>query len=141
MEKTSVYDIEAGKFVNKLAEELKKIQELEMPEWAKFVKTGRAKERPPLEEDWWFKRAASILRQLYTKKIVGVSRLRTKYGSKKNRGMAPEKFFKASGKIIRVILQKAEKAGFVEKATGKRIGRKLTKRGNEFLDNVASGMK
>ena len=29
------------------------------------------------------------------KKIIGVNRLRTKYGSKKNRGMKPERFRKA----------------------------------------------
>ena len=141
MEKITVYDIEAGKFVNKLAGELKEIPEFEMPEWAKFVKTSPAKQRTPFESDWWFKRVASIIRQIYIKKVMGVSRLRTKYGGKKNRGMMPERFMKGSGKIIRVILQKSEQAGFIEKATGKRVGRKLTKRGKDFLDNIAASMK
>ena len=141
MEKITIFDIEAGKFIDKLAEELKKIPEFEAPEWAKFVKTGPAKARTPFESDWWFKRAASVLRQIYLKKVMGVSRLRTRYGSKKNRGMRPERFMRGSGKIIRVILQKSEKAGFAEKAAGKKVGRKLTKKGKDFLDSVAASIK
>lgn len=139
-EKT-VYDVNSHAFVNALAEELKKIPFFEMPEWAKFVKTGTAKERPPFEVDWWYKRAASILRQLYTKKVVGVSRLRTRYGSKKDRGVKPKRFRKASGKIIRLILQQAEKALLVEKSKGKKAGRVLSEKGKAFLNEIASNLK
>ncbi len=132
----NIYDIQAGKFVAFLATELQKMKEFEMPGWAAFVKTSAARERPPVEQDWWYKRAASILRQLYIKGIVGVERLRTRYGGKKDRGSKPEKFYKGSSKIIRVILQQAEKAGFVAKAE-KKAGRCLTEKGKEFLDDVA----
>ncbi len=134
-------EVDAGKFIDSLAAELKKIKEFEMPEWAKFVKTSPAKERPPTESDWWYKRAASILRQIYIRKIVGVERLRTRYGGRKNRGAKPEEFRKASGKIIRVILQQAEKAGFVEKAEGTKKGRKLTEKGKQFLESIAEKVK
>ncbi len=107
-------------FNAKLAEALKKIEEIKTPEFMSYVKSGSGKMRPPAEEDFWYKRAASILRQLYIRKVVGVNRLRTRYGSLKNRGMQPEKFRRASGKIIRLILQQAEKAGLVEKAKGKK---------------------
>lgn len=115
--------------------------EFSMPEWAKFVKTSVARERPPLEEDWWWLRIASILRQLYMKKVVGVGRLKTRYGGKKDRGMQPSKFFKGSGKIIRVLLQRAEQAGLVEKVKGRRHGRQLTKKGKDFLDEIAKEIK
>jgi len=134
--KMTVYDIPADKYNKKLAETLKKMTEFEMPEWALFVKTSVARQRPPIEEDWWHKRAASILRQLYINGVVGVGRLRTRYGGRKNRGMQPEEFRKGSGKIIRTILQQAEKAGFVEKVKAKRTGRKLTEKGTEFLNSI-----
>lgn len=136
-----VHEVASQKFIEALALELKKLEEFKMPEWALFVKTSRAKERPPENDDWWYIRAASILRAAYVKGFVGVSRLKTKYGSRKNRGMKPEKFYKASGKIIRVILQQATKAGMTEYAKDKKIGRKLTKNGLAFLENLAKEMK
>lgn len=133
----TIYDVDPHKYNQILAGELKKIDSFEMPEWAYFVKTSVSTERPPVESDWWYKRAASILRQLYKKGVVGVNRLRVRYGGRKDRGARPKEFRKGSGKIIRVILQQAEKAGFVEKVNGKRKGRQLTKKGKEFLDKVA----
>jgi len=112
--------------------------EFVQPEWSFFIKTGVAKERPPQDPDFWCKRAASILRQIYINKTVGVNRLKTRYGSKKNRGVQPSKFRKASGKIIRTILQQSEKAGLLEKFNepGKRAGRILTKQGKELLEGL-----
>ncbi len=132
----------AQEFNLKLAEALKKVSEFKQPEWAEFVKSGPSKERPIEDPDFWNKRAASILRQIYRKGIVGVSRLRTKYGSKKNRGMKPESFKKAGGKIIRTILQQADNAGFTEvikntkETKVKKSGRKLTEKGKEFLEGI-----
>jgi small subunit ribosomal protein S19e len=137
-----VYDLDSQEYNSKLAEALKKIPEFQEPEWVQFVKSGPSKERPIEEPDFWFKRAASILRQIYKKKVVGVSRLRTKYGSRKNRGVRPERFQKASGKIIRVVLQQCDKAGFTESVKDikglkkRKLGRQLTKKGKEFLEAV-----
>ena len=138
----AVYDIEAQEFNLKLAEALKKIPEFKQPEWSKFVKSGPAKSRPIEDLDFWYKRSASILKQIYKKNIVGVNRLKTKYGSKKNRGYKPERFKKAGGKIIRTILQQADAAGLTEIAKQvrgvrrKKPGRQLTQKGREFLENI-----
>lgn len=129
--------IEAGKYNKLLAEALKKIPEFKKPEFIDFVKSGAHKARPILEEDFWHKRAASILRQIYIRKIVGVSRLRTRYGGRKDRGMQPPIFKKGGGKIIRTILQQAESAGLLEKSKDKRAGRKLTEKGRNFLEEFA----
>jgi len=133
-----VYEMPTNEYNEKLALLLKSMEGFEEPEWSLFVKTGTAKKKPPLEEDFWYKRAASILRQIYINKTVGVNRLKTRYGSKKNRGYKPERFRKASGKIIRVILQQAEKEGLLEKynESGKRAGRKLTEKGKDLLEGV-----
>ncbi len=124
------------KFIPALAEALKKIPEFEVPEWAAYVKTGVSRERPPMSDDFWYTRAASILRQLYIRGVVGVGKLRTRYGSRKDRGGRPDKFFKAGGKIIRVILQQAEAAGLVEKVLRMQHGRRLTEKGRDFLDSI-----
>ena len=137
-----VYELDPQEYNLKLAEALKKIPEIKQPEWSKLVKSGPSKERPIEDPDFWYKRTASILRQIYKKKIIGVSRLRTKYGSKKNRGMKPEKFKKASGKIIRTILQQLDQAGFTEivkeikGVRSKKPGRQLTQKGKEFLEGI-----
>lgn len=137
-----VYELNAQEYNLKLAEALKKIPEFKQPEWSEFVKSGPSKERPIEDPDFWYKRAASILRQIYKNKIVGVNRLRTKYGSKKDRGFKPEIFQKAGGKIIRTILQQSDKAGFTEIAKvirgvrGRKPGRQLTKSGKEFMEGV-----
>lgn len=139
MEKT-LYEIEPQKYLKELSIRLKENKDFKMPEWAYFVKTSAARERPPFESEWWSIRVASILRQIYLHGVVGVGRLRTKYGGRKDRGMRPKQFRKGSGKIIRTILQQAEKAGILEKVKDKKAGRKLTKKGKEFLDEVARGI-
>jgi len=142
VETNSVYEISPQEYNLKLAEALKNLPEFQEPEWAKFVKSSPSKERPIEDPDFWYKRAASILRQIYKHKVVGVNRLRTKYGSKLNRGMKPEKFVRAGGKIIRVILQQADKAGFTESVKDtrglkeKRMGRKMTAKGKKFLEDI-----
>ena len=138
----TVYELNSQEYNEKLAEALKSVPEFVAPEWIIFAKSGASKARPIENKDFWFKRSASILRQIYKKKIVGVSRLRTKYGSKKNRGYRPEEFRKASGKIIRTILQQADAAGLTEIATdikgvrAKRPGRQLTEKGKQFLEAI-----
>lgn len=131
-----IFTQDPDKYIPVLAEALKKVEQFQIPEWANFVKTGTSKQRPPMSEDFWYTRAASILRQLYLRGVVGVGKLRTRYGSKKDRGTRPDEFRKASGKIIRVILQQAEEAGFVEKVTRLQHGRRLTKQGRDFLDSI-----
>lgn len=142
MEKNSIYEISPQEYNLKLAEALKEIKEFEAPEWIDFVKSGPSRERPINDEDFWYKRAASILRQIYKKKVIGVSKLRTKYGSKKNRGAKPEVFKKSSGKIIRLILQQSDKAGLtqiskiIKGSKSKKPGRELTAKGKELLENI-----
>jgi len=139
---SSVYGMIPQEYNLKLAQALKQLPEFQEPEWARFVKSSPSKERPIEDPDFWHKRAASILRQIYKHRVVGVNRLRTKYGSKKNRGFKPERFIKAGGKIIRTILQQSDKAGFTESlkelrgSKEKRMGRKLTEKGKRFLEDI-----
>lgn len=83
---------------------------------------------------------ASIFRKIYIDGPVGIERLRTWYGGRKNRGHAPEHFYKAGGSIIRKALQQLEAAGFVQKVPGE--GRIVTPQGGQsFLDRIATELK
>ena len=138
----TMYDAEPQELIIKAAEELKKIPEIKAPAWAPFVKTGMHKERPPADSGWWYVRAASILRAVYRLGPVGVSKLRSKYGGKKNRGVKKEHFYKGSGNILRKSLQQLEKAGFVKFAEkGVHKGRVITPKGKSFLDKIAGQMQ
>ena len=135
----TVYDIEASKLIKKAAEELKK--QIKKPEWALFVKTGVNKERQPVDKYWWYMRAASVLRKIYMNGPVGTGKLKTKYGGRKNRGYKPEKTYKASGKIIRTVLQQLEKLELIKKVEkGVHKGRDITPKGKKFLDQLSKNV-
>ena len=133
-----IYDVNQQALIAEVAAILKKESKIKMPEWAAFVKTGPSKERPPAQEEWWYLRAASVLKRIYTHGPIGVSKLRTHYGSRKNRGVRPDKFVKSGGKIIRVVLQQleAEKLIAHEDKTQHK-GRKIAPKGASLLDKAA----
>lgn len=135
---THILLVNPSELINKAAEELKKQKLVEPLEWAKLVKTGHHKERLPDDPDWWYYRAAAILRSIYNLGPIGTQKLRTKYGGRKRRGHKPEQVYKASGSIIRKILQQLEKAELIKKEekSGHK-GRILTAKGISFLDKIA----
>jgi len=130
--------VPADRLIAEVARCLKeRVPEVKPPEWAAYVKTGAHKERVPEDTDWWYYRCASILRKLYVRGTpVGIERLRTAYGGRKNYGVAPEHFIKGSGSVIRKALQQLEKAGLVVKVKGK--GRILSPKGRSLLDKMAN---
>jgi len=134
---TTVYDVPADRFIRTLAEELKNKPEIVPPDWAAFAKTGVHKEMPPEDPDWWFVRVASIMRRVYIDGPIGVERMRTFYGGKKDRGSKPSKFRKGSGSILRKSLQQLEAAGFIQHD---KAGRKVSPEGASFMDGVANKM-
>ena len=129
-------EVPADLLIKRVAEKLKQYEQIKPPVWAYFAKTGVHKEKPPEDPDWWYKRAASILRKLYKSgDPIGVGTFRTIYGGRQNRGSAPEHFRKGSGSIPRKILQQLEQAGLVEKRPGR--GRVLSPQGRSLLDKAA----
>lgn len=130
----TVYEVPTDKLIEKVALDLKENVKLKRPEWALFVKTGAHNERLPEDDNWWWTRAASVLRKVYINGPVGVQRLRTAYGGRKHRGFKPEEFRKAGGKIIRTILKEFDSLGFTEKVSG---GRRITAKGQSYLDKIA----
>lgn len=137
---TTAYDVPADMLIDRLSGYLKEsVKEIQPPEWSGYVKTGSHVERAPQNPDWWYVRSASILRKLYMKGPVGVSRLRNEYGGRKRRGVRPAHFVKAGGNTIRTILQQLEQAGLAQKDGAK--GRTVTGKGRSLLDAVSTQIK
>mgnify|MGYP006284950765 CR=1 FL=1 len=137
---TTAYDVPADVLIQRLSIYIKdNIKEIQPPEWAGYVKTGSHAERVPQNPDWWYVRNASLLRKLYTKGPIGVSKLRKEYGGRKRRGMRPSHFRKAGGNIIRTSLQQLEQAGLVQKDHNQ--GRIVTGKGRSLLDAMATQIK
>jgi small subunit ribosomal protein S19e len=134
----NMHDVEPRKLIDELAKELEKMPEMKAPDWSEFVKTGVSRDRPPVETNWWHVRSASVLRSVYKLGPIGVSKLRTKYGGRKNRGSKPDKTFKGGGNIIRKVLQGLEKSGFIKQTQiGAHKGRVITTKGKAFVDEQA----
>lgn len=134
----TVYDVPVEALLAELTSRLK--DHIDEPDWAAFVKSGHNRDLPPDDPDFWYRRAASILRTVAMEGPVGVGSLATAYGGPKqgsNRyGAAPIHRADASRKLIRTILQQLEEAGFVEESPGDR-GRIVSAEGRSFLDETA----
>ena len=136
-----MHDVSPNELIAKVAEELKKMETIKAPEWARFAKTGVHKERAPEGKDWWYQRAAAVLRSVAVLGPIGVSKLRTKYGGKKRRGHKKAAFRRGSGSVIRKVLQQLEKAElikFVEKGVHK--GKVIAPKGASLLDKTAAAI-
>ncbi len=135
---SNIYNVDPNELIEAAAKKLAEQSIVKPPAWAPYTKTGMHKERPPERSDWWYLRAAALLRSVYRLGPIGTSKLRKKYGGRKNRGYRPEHFYPGSGAIIRKALQQLEQAGFLKQVEkGVHKGRILTPKGKSFLDKIA----
>ena len=130
-----VFDVPADIFISRLTEILKN-EDITVPDWASFVKTGAHAEKPPQNSEWWYVRCASILRKIYFHNPVSIKELRSMYGGAKPVGYGAAHHKDASGAIIRNAVHTLEKLGYIEKVEKK--GRILTKQGTKKLDVLAT---
>lgn len=133
----TLYDVPAEDLIEAAAAELE--GRIEEPEWVQFSKTGANRELPPQEDDFYYVRAASLLRKVATEGPIGVERLSSAYGGRK-RGTNRYRVAKARNetgakKVVRTALQDLEEEGLVETAKGE--GRRITGDGQQFLDELA----
>jgi len=131
---TTVYDVPADLLIRKVAEALKSRQEIKPPAWAAFAKTGVHKELPPEDPDWWYIRSAAVMRRVYVDGPLGVQRMRSFYGGKKDRGSRPNAFRKGSGSVLRKALQQLEACKFI---VHDKAGRRISPAGQSFMDAMA----
>ena len=130
----STRDVPSTKLIGVLAAQVKALPVVKEPEWSHFVKTGSHAERPPVNPDWWYTRAASLLRKLYIHAPVGLSDLERAYGGSKALAYSPKHHRDGAGSPIRKILQQLEQAELVAKTPK---GRVLTPKGRAMLDKAS----
>ena len=131
-----VYDVPADTLISKLTDVLK-AEDIPVPSWAMFVKTGAHADKPPQKADWWYTRCASILRKIYLHGPLSVNDLRTMYGDgKRNMYYGARHHKDASGAIIRNAIHGLEKLGYLEKVEKK--GSVLTRQGMQKLDKLST---
>ena len=131
----TVYDVPPQELIAEMAKRLKEYDSIKPPEWAGYVKTGRHVERAPSQDDWWYTRAASVMRKIYTKGPMGSSRLAAEYGGYADRGAKPNKAVKGSRSIARKCLMQLEESGLVQR--DRFNGRAVSSKGQSLLDNAA----
>jgi small subunit ribosomal protein S19e len=137
---TTPYDVPASQFIEKLAKYLREnVDEVQPPAWASVAKTGTHVEKQPQNPNWWYVRSASILRKVYVHGPVGIEKLRSYYGGRKDFGTKPEHAVKAGGSNIRKALQQLEAAGLIQKANTQ--GRTMSPRGRKLLQEVAEDLQ
>ena len=133
----TLYDAPADELLDALAAALE--ERIEEPEWASFTKTGTDRELPPEQENFWHRRAASVLRKVAIDGPVGVERLSTAYGDTKtgtNRyQVKPAHKTDGSKKVIRTILQQLEDEDLIAQEGS--AGRIVTAAGRSLLDDTA----
>ncbi len=129
----NVYETKAPALIEAAAQRLK--GKLSRPAYVDFVKSGAGRERAPASPDFWYVRCASILRKVYVEGPVGVSRLRTWYGNKKEHVIHKKHFMKAGGSIVRDALIELEKLSYVKTT---KAGRIITPQGRSFLDKICN---
>ncbi len=133
-------DVEHGLIVEKLAGKLQGT--VKAPEWAGFVKTGHGKQRPPARNDWWNIRSAAVLLSIQKLGPIGVSKLSVKYGTRKNKGVKPEKATPGSRNILRKILQQLEQGKLIKQAEkGVHKGRIVTNEGIKLITEASKEAK
>ena len=133
----SVHDVPSGKLITALAVQMKEVPGVEQPDWAYFVKTGSHAERPPTNSDWWFTRAASLMRKLYLHGPIGLGDLKRAYGGSKALRYYPKHHRDAGGSSIRRILKQLEQAELVAKTPK---GRVLSSKGRAMIDKASKNV-
>lgn len=112
---------------------------LKVPEWVDLVKTSRAKELAPYDQDWFYVRCAAVVRHIYIRSPIGVGSVTKIFGSRKRNGTLPSHFCRSAGSIARKALQSLEALKLIEKSPDG--GRKLTQQGRRDLDRIAAQVK
>ena len=84
---TTYHDVPADLVISELSIRLASVEEVVAPEWASIVKTGTHRERPPVQDDWWFIRSAAVLRKVGKLGPIGANHMAQQFGGPKDRGV------------------------------------------------------
>ena len=142
---TTYYDVPADLLIAGLVDKMGSYEKIIAPDWASQVKTGTHRERPPVQDDWWHTRAASILRKVAIKGPIGTNRISQERGGAKNRGVKKNKAVSGSRNVSRKILQQLADSGLIENSMNSagsvNQGKIVSPVGQALLDEVAHSVR
>lgn len=141
---TTFHDVHVDLLLPVVSERLQSEATLTPPEWAEYVKTGVHRERIPDQPDWWYMRAAAMLRKIAINGPLGSKAVAGLYGGARDRGGSPDRAKRGSRHIARTLMQQLEDAGLlVERRSdgGVGYGRGITGAGQALLDAAASEVR
>mmetsp|Transcript_33595 Transcript_33595/g.24630 ORF Transcript_33595/g.24630 Transcript_33595/m.24630 type:complete len:149 (+) Transcript_33595:35-481(+) len=131
----TVRDVPAAKFIAAYADVLKNNDKFIVPKWVDTVKTGVHKELAPYDPDWYYIRAAAVIRKIYLRPGTGVGALQKRFGGAYRRGARPSVHQDAASGIIRSVLRSFDELKLTEET--EKGGRKISRTGQQALDLVA----
>ena len=132
-------DVSAYKWIRAMAAHLKQSGKLFVPNCTELMKQSHGNQRAPENPDWYFYRAASVLRHVYIHPGTGYGGLGKAFAIKKNNGSRPEKTVKATRGLLHWVCRSLEGLKLIAK--GKAKGRVLTREGRRKADAIAFNVK
>ncbi len=120
--------------LKELSRKLSEDMGISKPDWTQYLKAGVHREKSWDDDNWYYIRLASILRKLYLRGRIGISRLSSEYGGPVDSGSKRYHPSRGSRFIIRDMFHTLENLGLVAK---QKEGRGLTAAGQKLLNEVA----
>lgn len=128
-----VYRTPAVPLLNAIVDVLKTNESITLPQNYDLIKTGFGRQYSPDSPDWFYTRMAAIVRQAMCKGRVSLKGLAFRYGNRKNRGVRPSCFAKASNFVNGSAIAELEKIGWINFADKDNI---LTESAKEVLGDI-----
>ena len=145
MAMTTYHDVPADLLIGELSARLSEVDSINPPEWSKIVKTGTHRERPPVQDNWWYIRSAAVLRKVGKLGPIGANHMAQHFGGPKDRGVKPNRAVAGSRNISRTVMQQLTTAGLIQSKMNLsgtvNHGKVLTPAGQKMLDSVAHSVR
>ena len=142
---TTYHDVPADLLIGELSARLSEVDSINPPEWSKIVKTGTHRERPPVQDNWWYIRSAAVLRKVGKLGPIGANHMAQHFGGPKDRGVKPNRAVAGSRNISRTVMQQLTTAGLIQSKMSLsgtvNHGKVLTPAGQKMLDSVAHAVR
>eukprot|EP00759_Apiculatamorpha_spiralis_P007309 PhF_6_TR14306/c0_g1_i1/m.22975/K02966/RP-S19e, RPS19; small subunit ribosomal protein S19e len=129
-----VKDVDADQWIKGFAAHLKQQGQLDVPEFVDFAKTGISRVLSPQNPDWYYVKAAAVLRRVYLRPFTGIGGLRRVFAKTWGRSR-PQHLVLAAGGVTRKVLQSLEKLNLLTKSEDG--GRVITKSARRDCDRIA----
>ena len=127
------YRVKAAPLMEAIKETLKTKNEIKLPENHDLIKTSHGKQYSPEDSNWFYIRMASIVRTAMCKGTISLKSLSRKHSCRKNGGVRPTRYAKASDFVNASAVEELIKIGWFNFQSKKDI---LTSNAKEVLGEI-----